>query len=88
MRSLLITATVVTAAIGLAGCPYHKREPIPGPQSAVTLSVPASAPRPSAAPPRGGKEQRPPAQINWFQGTLDEAFSRRPCVEDHPQFRC
>jgi len=33
MRSLLIAGTVATAAIALGGCPYHRQQPIPGPQS-------------------------------------------------------
>jgi hypothetical protein len=41
MRSLFITAAVVTAAAALCGCPYHKQQPVPGPQSSVTLSMPA-----------------------------------------------
>jgi hypothetical protein len=84
MRSLFITAAVVTAASALCGCPYHKQQPLPGPQSSVTLSLPASGARHEAK--YGGSDERPP-EIRWFQGTLDEAFSRRPCTEDHPQFR-
>ena len=34
MRSPLIMATVVSAAIALAGCHNKKPEPVPGPQSA------------------------------------------------------
>ena len=43
MRSLFLTAAVVTAATALCGCPYHKQQPVPGPQSSVTLSMPAGS---------------------------------------------
>ena len=34
MRSLLVTAVVVSAAIALAGCPRKRPHHVPGPQSA------------------------------------------------------
>ncbi len=33
MRSLFITAAVVTVAMALCGCRYHRQQPLPGPQS-------------------------------------------------------
>ncbi|HTT43795.1 MAG TPA: hypothetical protein VMG33_12045 [Steroidobacteraceae bacterium] len=62
MRPLLLSVSIVAAAVVLGGCPYKKREPLPGPQS-VGFEHPTGTPEP----------------INWFQGTLDEAFSPRPC---------
>jgi hypothetical protein len=39
----------------------------------------------SAAATSRGRDS--PDEINWFQGTLEEAFTRRPSIEDRPQFR-
>jgi hypothetical protein len=79
MRALLITAAAVGAAIMLAGCPHKRSEPVPGPQSAPARTATGAPAQHSvtvsgrAAPARGASE------ISWFQGTLDEAFSPRPC---------
>jgi hypothetical protein len=62
MRPLLITASMIAAALVLGGCPYKKQQPLPGPQSIGIDHAPGTA-----------------EPINWFQGTLDEAFSPRPC---------
>lgn len=86
MRSLF-TSAVVTAAIALCGCPYHKRQPIPGPQSSLSFGMSAGGASHRGTEYSGSDEHQPPAEIRWFQGTLDEAFSRRPCTEDHPQLR-
>ena len=84
MRSLLIMAAVVTAAMALAGCPYHR--PAPGPQSSNALGLGFG--QSGRGEIRHAVAAAPaPAEINWFQGTLDEAFSRRPCPDDHPQLR-
>ena len=84
MRSLLIMATVVTAAMALAGCPYHR--PVPGPQSSSALGLGWG--HGSHGEIRHAAAAQPaPAEINWFQGTLDEAFSHRPGPDDHPQLR-
>jgi len=52
MRSPLIMATVVSAAIALAGCHNKKPEPVPGPQSArlqlnSTVDTDRHAPKPA-----------------------------------------
>jgi hypothetical protein len=70
MRSLWITAALVGAALLLGGCQGKKAEPIPAPKTAV---VPRHSPGPHAA------QQREVGEISWFQGTLEEAFSRRTC---------
>jgi hypothetical protein len=73
MRSFFITATVATAALALGGCQDKRRpEPVPGPQSAA---VPMSAARLAA----DEVDDSGASEISWFQGTLEEAFSRRPC---------
>ena len=71
MRSPLIMAAVVSAASALGGCHDKKPEPVPGPQSAqVAPGVTADTECPEARARRGVSE------ISWFQGTLEEAFSR------------
>jgi|HubBroStandDraft_6_1064221.scaffolds.fasta_scaffold27636_5 hypothetical protein len=84
MRLLFITAMVVTAAIALIACPYHR--PVPGPQtsSSAALSLSGAAHAQLAQPRQSAP---PPAEIIWFQGTLDEAFARRPCPCDEPRRR-
>ena len=67
MKSLFMTAAVVTAAIALGGCRGKRPQPVPGPQS---------APVHSAATGSHGV-----SEISWFQGTLEEAFSGRTCHE-------
>src|SRR5262252_750751 len=77
MRSLLITAVAATAAVVLAGCPKKKPEPVPGPQSAPAHSrATATSARHDAA-----RDDHGVSEISWFQGTLEEAFSRRTCPE-------
>jgi hypothetical protein len=82
MKSLFMTAAVVTAAIALGGCPGKRPKPVPGPQSAPAQSAPTSSnehdddtQRTAATRGHGVSE------ISWFQGTLEEAFSRRTCHE-------
>ena len=83
MRSLLITATLTAASLALGGCPYHSA--VPGPQSSVGAALNFGA-------ATHAHQQQPthvpaPAEINWFQGTLDEAFSRPACPYAHSQLR-
>jgi hypothetical protein len=85
---LLLTAAVVTAAIALGGCRGKRPQPVPGPQSAAAHSAPTSSSE------RADDSQRTAAagshdvsEISWFQGTLEEAFSRRTCHERQSLFR-
>jgi hypothetical protein len=72
MRSFLLTATVATAALALGACQDKRRpQPVPPPQSAVAHT--SAAAHADHAKPAGASE------ISWFQGTLEEGFSRRPC---------
>jgi len=87
MKSLFMTAAVVTAAIALGGCPGKRQKPVPGPQSAPAQSALTSSNE------RDDDTQRAAAirghgasEISWFQGTLEEAFSRRPCHERQSLF--
>jgi hypothetical protein len=75
MRSLWRTATVAAAALVLSGCPYHKQQPVPGPQSDAGGSALGRL-------THGVHRAHAPDPINWFQGTLDEAFSGRACAAD------
>lgn len=86
MRSLLITAAVVAVAIALSGCPYHRPKRIPGPQSSFSSHLfPGAASHRDEE--RAGGEAARVGGIRFFQGSLDEAFSRRPCGAEHAQFR-
>ena len=78
MKSLFITAAVVTAAIALGGCRGKRPQPVPGPQSAPAHDA---TQRTAASGSHGVSE------ISWFQGTLEEAFSRRTCHEGQSLFR-
>ncbi len=71
MRSLWLTATVAAAALALGGCPYHKQQPLPGPQSGTASAFGRLT--------HGVQHEHAPDPINWFQGTLDEAFSGHAC---------
>ena len=82
MRSILLTATLVTAIV-LGGCPYD--HPVPGTQSSAGAALHFGA-------AHGGQPQAPasaaaPGEINYFQGSLDEAFARPPCPFAHGQLR-
>jgi hypothetical protein len=86
MKSLLTTAAVVTAAIALCGCPYHRQQPVPGPQSSATPGSALGAALHRAVP-HPATSAHAASEISWFQGTLEEAFARRPCPGTHTQFR-
>jgi hypothetical protein len=87
MRSLLSTMAVVAAALALSGCPNRPQQPLPGPKSPgpTTSGRTAGSRAPAAAD--AASERGSPDEINWFQGTLEEAFTRRPRTDDRPRFR-
>jgi hypothetical protein len=79
-RSILIAATALTVAIAMNGCKHRQNEPVPGPKSPAAASQAPVAESPGAAAGeakssasrgRGGA-----SGISWFQGTVEEAFSR------------
>ena len=76
MRSLLMTAAVITAAIALGGCPHKRPQPVPGPQSAPAQSAPTSNERDDDTRRTASTHRHLASEISWFQGTLEEAFSR------------
>jgi hypothetical protein len=88
MRALLSTVAVVAIGLALGGCPNRQQQPLPGPKSATVSGLVPPAPSLLGAPAAATSQGRDsPDEINWFQGTLEEAFTRRPPIEDRPQFR-
>lgn len=85
MRSPLYTAAVLAAALALSGCPYHRRQPLPGPQSSFAAGLLHGAA--AHAGPKYGPEGTRVSAIRFFQGSLDEAFSSLPCSLPHAHFR-
>jgi len=81
MRSLLMTAAVITAAIALGGCPHKRPQPVPGPQSAPAQSTPTSSNERDDHRRNAATRGHGVSEISWFQGTLEEAFSGRTCHE-------
>ena len=82
MKSLFMTAAVVTAAIALGGCPGKRPKPVPGPQSAPAQSTPTSSnERDDHSRRTAVTRGHGVSEISWFQGTLEEAFSGRTCHE-------
>ncbi len=87
MRVFLSTLVVAMIGLALAGCP-NRQQPLPGPKSSTVSGLVREPPaRPAPAAPQVSQGRDSPDEINWFQGTLEEAFTRRPLVEDRPQFR-
>ena len=87
MRALLCTVAVIAVAWALAGCPNRQQQPLPGPKSPTTSGLKPRIVTHAAQSPGGAQERDSPDEINWFQGTLEEAFSRRPHTDDRPLFR-
>jgi|SRR5215472_2505960 len=92
MRSLLITLTTGATALLLSGCPDITGAPVPGhSDSHWQAARPVHTPHENASHPAGDSPAHHAAghhsvsEIAWFQGTIDEAFSRRGCSESHPR---
>ena len=87
MRSVWITLTTSVAVLVLSGCPDLPGGHVPAKADARWQAVaPARAPHEGAA--HGSSvnsahhaDHHTVSEIAWFQGTIDEAFSRRGC---HP----
>ena len=90
MRPLTTAAALGAAAMSLLASPSATRHPI-----AVTRSVLAavSAARPGSAEPAcheptdehsGAAREHPVSDISWFQGTLEEAFTRHTHTDHRP----
>jgi hypothetical protein len=79
MRSLTITAAVAAAAVALLASPGATRQAvISGPGVAVT--------GPAANPAEDGARKHAVGDISWFQGTLEEAFTRHTHADHRPLF--
>jgi hypothetical protein len=92
MRSLLITLTAGTTTLLLSGCPDIPAGSVPGQTDSHSQEVrPVPAPRESAthgpegSPVHHAAVHHSVGEIAWFQGKMDEAFSRRSCPESHPR---
>jgi hypothetical protein len=88
MKALLSTVAVIVIGLALEGCPNRQQQPVPGPKSSTVSGLQPGAPSGAGPAAAGAPQTRgSPDEINWFQGTLEEAFTRRPAIEDRPQFR-
>jgi hypothetical protein len=93
MRSLLITLTAGAMALLLSGCPDMPGGPGRAKQSdlqwksshATRVSHEGAARTPPESSARDTAVHHGVSEIAWFQGTIDEAFSRRSCPESHPR---
>ncbi len=74
MRPVLITLTAGTLVLLLSGCPDILPGGVPVHENAANARA-DSASRSDA--------HRKVGEIAWFQGTIDEAFSRRGCADSH-----
>ncbi len=83
----LTTAALALAALAVTGCKERKREPVPGPQSHPQVwqqALPAASEIPLQQAGDGrhvqsahkGGQPTGVSGISWFQGTIEEAFSR------------
>jgi hypothetical protein len=91
MKAVLITLTAGALVLVLSGCPD-----LPGGPGPAQSDMHWRSPRPKhtthegAAHPSADSASRSDVhhsvgEIAWFQGTIDEAFSRRGCSEVHPR---
>ena len=91
MRSLLITLTAGTTTLLLSGCPDIPAGPVPAHtdshwQAARPVHAPHEATHaPDGSPVHHTAVHHSVSEIAWFQGTIDEAFSRRGCSDSHPR---
>ncbi|MBV8877277.1 MAG: hypothetical protein JO158_06170 [Gammaproteobacteria bacterium] len=88
MRPLLLTLTAGTLALLLSGCPDLPGGPRPArsdthSQSSRSLHLPhqIASHASTDASARQGEGRQSVGEIAWFQGTIDEAFSRHGCSE-------
>ena len=68
---------VLIASLAVCACHYHRTQPLPGPRSG-TLEL--------GVHPLPAHHREPASEISYFQGTLEEAFSR-PAAESHADCR-
>jgi hypothetical protein len=88
MRALCVVAIACLALVATEGCRRPKREPVPGPQAGI-LGIRSATFGITSHKWEGNSQHgaRPGTDVNsamrhgavgitWFQGTVDEAFSR------------
>ena len=92
MRPVLITLTAGALVLLLSGCPDLPGGPGPAQSDMHFQSSHSrhaqheSTAHPSAADSMAhGDARHNVGGIAWFQGTIDEAFSRRGCSEGQPR---
>jgi len=90
----LITAVLAVTAVMLAGCRDKKPEPVPSPQSGLVQRTTAAHGGRDAAESAATAQAHCPSErrsgasaTSWFQGTVEEAFSRHRAAESHTLFR-
>jgi hypothetical protein len=90
MRPLTTTAALAAAAMSLLASPGATRHPIAVTHSALAA---VSAARPGSAEPAcheptdahsGAAREHTVSDISWFQGTLEEAFTRHAHKDHRP----
>jgi len=92
MKAVLITLSSSAVVLLLGGCPDH----LPGGPEPARSDMHWTAPHskhtshegvvhPSVDSASGSDAHHSVGEIAWFQGTIDEAFSRRGCSEVHPR---
>lgn len=90
MRPLTITAALAAAAMALLASPGATRYPL-SPARGVIAAVPKANPGAAAqacdAQPDqhdGATREHSVSDISWFQGTLEEAFTRHTHTDHRP----
>jgi hypothetical protein len=92
MRPLTITAAIAAAAMTLLASPGATRYPS-SPTRSLAAAVPAGVPGPAAQAcdrqpdeRNGADPEHTVSDISWFQGTLEEAFTRHTHKDHRPLF--
>jgi outer membrane biogenesis lipoprotein LolB len=89
MRSLLLTLAAGSAAFLLSGCPDMPAGPGRAHSDAhwqasrLIHARESAAHNPHDSATRNAGVRHKVSEIAWFQGTIDEAFSRRGCPQSH-----
>jgi hypothetical protein len=92
MRPLTITAAIAAAAMTLLASPGATRYP-PSSALSVAAAVPSAVPGSAAQAcdrqpdeQSGAAREHTVSDISWFQGTLEEAFTRHTHTDHRPLF--
>ena len=92
MRPLTMSAAIAAVAMTLLASPGATRHPLAVTRSALAA---VSAARPGSAEPAcheptdahsGAAREHTVSDISWFQGTLEEAFTRHTHTDHRPLF--